>query len=37
MTDYKNFENLSSQESKELVGKLFTEINDEDQIEEILL
>ena len=37
MTDYKNFENLSFQESKELVGKLFTEINDEDQIEGILL
>ncbi len=37
MTDYKNFENLSSQECKELVGKLFTEINNEDQIESILL
>ncbi|PIE79533.1 MAG: hypothetical protein CSA15_02865, partial [Candidatus Delongbacteria bacterium] len=37
MTDFKNFENLSLQECKKLVEKLFTEISDEDQIEEILL
>lgn len=37
MTDYKYFENLSSSERKELAEKLFTEINDENQIEEVLL
>jgi hypothetical protein len=37
MPDYKKFENLSKQECAELAAKLFTEINDADQIEETLL
>jgi hypothetical protein len=37
MNDYKYFQNLSWAESKAVIGKLFNEIIDEDEIEETLL
>lgn len=37
MKDYKNFENLSLTAQQQLVDKLFTEIDDRDHIEEVLM